>query len=208
MPSHVPIVRCAALAVIACGEAVLVFVPQAIAFWGWLTSQSADWWGAAGQWGGAVGSFAAVVAALWIAKKGARDAARIAEQGAREVAARELRRQRASAMLVHGEFGRVQGHDHVVIVNASQFPVVDAQVIAAKGNPDVPLIPPDNRRWPVYRVLKPGEQVAARPISGSAPDGVYRGFGQLGAYAIVIEFTDIEGYRWRREGEGLPELLA
>lgn len=208
MPSHVPFVRWAALTVIAFGEAFLVFVPQAIAFWGWLTGQSADWWGAAGQWGGAIGSVAAVIAALWIARKGARDAAQIAEQGARETAARELRRQRASAMLVHGEFDSSGMIDVVAITNDSEFPVVDVQVVEVKGSTLVPLLPPSGKNWPVYRVLKPRSRVNVKPMFGVAADGTYYGVGKLSSYSIVIEFTDIEGYRWRREGEGLPELLA
>ena len=62
--SHVSVVRWGALSVIAIGEAVLVFVPQATDFWGWLTHQSADWWGAAGQWVGGIGACAAVITSL------------------------------------------------------------------------------------------------------------------------------------------------
>ncbi|NGY63416.1 hypothetical protein G7043_31285 [Lentzea sp. NEAU-D13] len=201
------IVRCVAFAVIAVGEFVLVLGPWFLAALRWFTGKDADWWGAAGQWAGALGSVAAVVAALWIAKKGARDAAQIAEQGAREAAAREQRRQRAAAMLVHGEYPSSEARDLVSIVNDSQFPVVNVQVVAVKGGDLAPLVPPSGS-WPIHAVLMPGEQVGTRPMFGKASDGNFYGLVISPQYSIVIEFTDIEGYRWRREGEGLPEHLA
>ncbi|MBB5803467.1 hypothetical protein F4560_003235 [Saccharothrix ecbatanensis] len=95
-----------------------------------------------------------MVVALAIARRGARDSARIAEQGAREVEARERRRQRAVAMLVRGEFGLFQGIDQVAVINSSSSPVVEVQIEEVKGYPLVPVEPPSGR-WPVRPVVSP-----------------------------------------------------
>lgn len=209
MPRHVSILRWSALGVIVIGELILIMGPLLSTPFGWLTRQSSDWWGAAGQWAGALGSFAAVVIALVIARRGARDSARIAEQGAREVEARERRRQRATAMLVRGEFGLFQGTDQVVVINDSPSPVVEVQIKEVKGNRLVPIVPPYGR-WPVWAVLPPGKSVLIKPMFGLAEDGVFYGAAMKPShtdYTVVIEFSDVEGYRWRREGDGLPELV-
>jgi hypothetical protein len=52
-----------AFGVIALGSMVLVLGPVLPRFFKWLTSQSADWWGAWGQWVGGVGTAAATLIA-------------------------------------------------------------------------------------------------------------------------------------------------
>ncbi|ROP37436.1 hypothetical protein [Saccharothrix texasensis] len=206
MPRHVSILRWSALSVIVIGELTLIMGPLLLMPLGWMTRQSADWWGAAGQWAGALGSFAAVVVALVIARRGARDSVRIAEQGAREIEARERRRQRATAMLVRGEFGLFQGTDQVAVINGSPLPMVEVQIKEVKGNRLVPILPPYGP-WPVWAVLPPGQSISIKPMFGLAEDGVFYGMVVKSTYTVVIEFSDVEGYRWRREGDGLPELV-
>jgi hypothetical protein len=56
------------LFVIACAGIYLVFGKLINKFWRWITmDRSPDWWGASGQWAGAIGTIAAVVVALGIA---------------------------------------------------------------------------------------------------------------------------------------------
>lgn len=169
---------------------VLGFGPWLLSALRWLTSKSADWWGAAGQWGGAIGSVAAVVAALWIARQGTRDAAE-----------RDYRRQRANAVLVYSELRQTpENRWELLVGNDGQYPVVDLRVIGLRG--EVVVMPPLTG-WPTRSALRPGDEwkEPMRQIIGLTP------FARAGFsvdYGAVIEYTDVEGYRWRRAGHKLP----
>jgi hypothetical protein len=59
------------------GIAATIAVVGAAAIWGWAGGKGDGWWGATGQWLGALASLAAAAIALWIADSGRRDNERI-----------------------------------------------------------------------------------------------------------------------------------
>lgn len=62
------LVRLALFALLAACGVFLTVGPLLVRAWSWVTRpRSPDWWGAGGQWAGAVGTIAAVIVALWIA---------------------------------------------------------------------------------------------------------------------------------------------
>ncbi|MEU7789428.1 hypothetical protein [Amycolatopsis sp. NPDC049159] len=82
-------VRTFALVVLIGGEVYIVFNAVINGFWNWLfRPRTPEWWGAAGQWAGAIGTIAAVVVALGIAirdgRRGRAEAGARAERERRE----------------------------------------------------------------------------------------------------------------------------
>ncbi|GAA3858903.1 hypothetical protein GCM10022243_25730 [Saccharothrix violaceirubra] len=190
-PSHVKVTRRLAIGVIIVGELILVLGPLLAKPLDWLARQSADWWGAAGQWAGALGSFAAVVVAL-----------AIAGSGTREARARERRRQQATATLVRGEFELSGNPYRVALINDSPLPVFDVQIKEVRGW-RLPEVRRPFRGWQPTAVLPPGKRVFVEAVvMAGAKEGISEWLG----YTVVIEFST-EEYRWRREGDGLPGLV-
>jgi hypothetical protein len=191
MPLHVKVTRWSAIGVIVVGELILVASPLLVTPFDWLTRQSADWWGTAGQWAGALGSFAAVVVALTIAGR-----------GTREAQTRERRRQQATATLVRGEF-KLSGNPYqVALINDSPSPVFNVQIKEVKGW-RLPKVRQPFRGWQPTAVLPPGKPVF---VKAEVAAGSKEGISDWLDYTVVIEFST-EEYRWRREGDGLPDRV-
>ncbi|WP_440900380.1 hypothetical protein [Actinosynnema sp.] len=202
LPSYVTYLRWGAFSILALATPVVVFNPQVRAVFEWFTDQSADWWGAAGQWAGAIAGFAAAFVALWIAKTGAQNAAKIAEKGARANEAREQRRRRVEAMFVYGRHASTNGSIlRFHVINNSNSAMIDVKITEVKSLPKLPT-PLSQSEESSWMVLPPGER-RLFDLTFGMPYAILSKHEHI----VVIEFTDMEGYRWRREGDSLPELV-
>lgn len=63
------------------GSCLAVALFAIVIVYGWSSGKTGEWWAAWGQWIGGVGSIAAAVAALWIARTGWQQADALAREG-------------------------------------------------------------------------------------------------------------------------------
>jgi hypothetical protein len=85
----------------------------------------------------------------------------------------------------------------------SEYPVVDLRIVGFRGG--LIVIPP-LLGWPSRRALRPREQweVNIAQVLDLSPLAMA---GLTVEHSAVIEFTDVEGYRWRRVGHKLPTQI-
>lgn len=139
----------------------------------------ADWVGSVGQAAGAIGTFAAVVVALAIAR---RDGRRAEDDRAD--------REASQARLIVTE-RRFHREWLVRTTNHSSRPVFDVTLaggwtaVEREGSPAV------------VAVLAPGAGIDRRVMPPAEPDTA----------DIVIDFLDAAGLRWRRRGHAAPERV-
>ncbi|MEV6624887.1 hypothetical protein AB0M83_22140 [Amycolatopsis sp. NPDC051106] len=196
-------IRAGAISVLIVAGIILLFGPLIVKAWTWVTrARSADWWGAVGQWAGAAGTVAAVVVALWIARRDGR----IAREDRRRQELRD-RQEQASRVTAWIE----------VPENGANFPdgaPVDLYMIVANGNPEainyvmvsfdifkgLPVYGPYIQRGDsveedeyLYAVLPPGKwRMPVRP-----------GWAGMSAQpGVMLAFTDSKNCHWLRLTDG------
>lgn len=149
--------------------------------------------GSAAEWAGAVGTFAAVVVALWIA---------IGDSHRRDAERKEEQAAQARLVTIHTHEDVLGGVLHVVVTNHSTAPVFAICVDAIHVTPD-PL-----------RVMFKGERAWDRIDPGQSrtsncllfkPDGTTVATIQAPSVAAAdVSFVDSAGLRWRRWGNTPP----
>lgn len=206
---------------VAVGTVLVVVLAVAAAF-----VMDASWWGALGQWAGAVGTISAVAVALHIANREARTAEarqrlEVEQREARELAtAHQRERETASLVIVDAEYvDESQFSSHlppddapdveVRITNHSSEPVLLPRLellqhpLGGQGRWQVWIDPTGmNEGWGPRSVLRPGETESfyADVTYEPALPGARWKYG----LRPVIGFTDKVGRRWRRRGNELP----
>ncbi|MFB9903650.1 hypothetical protein [Allokutzneria oryzae] len=186
-------VRDTAFGVVAVCELLIITWPTAPRVLTWLTGQSAEWWGAVGNWVGAVATTAAVVAALWIARRDGR--VRVAERADRDKAQARLL---VSVMANRGDFVTVKVENH------SQAPLFDITLTNVE-----PALAwrygPSTVQSPRQGILKAGEhfQRNIELLNGSGEPQRVPG----GDYSFTFEFVDSAGLRWSRRDNDEPRRV-
>ena len=147
-----------------------------------------DWVSVVGQLVGTAGTVAAVVLALWIARRdGRRLRAELADRDA------------GQARLVTADVHRAAGRWWVRTTNHSTAPVFGVEVVEARHQGGLSRVEPLPGAPAVLEVLGPGESVdrALDVPTGADPDP--------GLDVVVTCYLDAAGLRWRREGAGQPQ---
>jgi hypothetical protein len=151
-----------------------------------------DWWAVSAAWASAVGSLAAVIAALYIAGRGWRDAA------ARETSAQ------ARLIHCHTDWTTMSEEHPNMWSNVPRF------VFAVRNGSDQPIYQ--------VRILKQGIEIAMVPAGSVHHETMTRKQAQdfgfpspmpndrgpfPGPYPVAVEFSDAAGLRWVRDGSSV-----
>ncbi len=196
MPLYLRITRWIAIGVLMVAELILIVGPLLRSPLSWLTSQSADWWGAAGQWVGGIGSCAAVIVALSLAR---RDGKR-AEEERRD-------REMAQARLVFIETFQ-SDPTSILVVNRSKEPILGVELLnVTSGDPSF-------CGWELAPMEGELDHFPVVPASGN---GFFRMSMEIGVgvdgvkdvhdlrWEYTIGFVDANGLSWTRTNNGSPE---
>jgi hypothetical protein len=144
-----------------------------------------DWVSALGQVAGAAGTFAAVVLALWVARRDGRW--RRAEQSDREA---------GQARLIIADMHHDDGRWWVRTTNHSTAPVFDVEVVEVRHPNGISKVEPVPGAPAEVIKLAAGEAIDRAITPGGDPSGV-----------VVLRFLDAAGLRWRREGTAQPQRI-
>ncbi|WP_143268606.1 hypothetical protein [Amycolatopsis vastitatis] len=183
------------------GSAVVL---AAFVAWGWIGGKDSGWWGAAGQWLGAVGSILAVGIALYLA-----------DLGRREAEKQRKADEKIQARLIFGEyqpnFGLV---GEVVVVNRSGGHILDPEVMSLStdsryGVGEWFVGPADGEVLDHFPRVIAGELEARRRSSAlnvffKTGLGVQQATPEVQPTAM-IRFFDADGRGWTRRGRAEPE---
>src|SRR5947209_7244757 len=150
-------IRTAAFAVLGAAGFLLLFGPLLAKAGSWLVRpRQPDWWGAAGQWAGAVGTVAAVVVALWIAIRDGRLARA-------DRAKREQRERQEQAAKVTAWIEYAGDHGSMVVSNANAE-AINHVVVSFDLVHNLPMTGSTLHRGPeieddeyLYAILPPGK---------------------------------------------------
>lgn len=188
---------------------------------------NSDWWGALGQWAGAVGTIAAVAAALHIANREARTAEarqrlEVEQREARELASAHQREiETASLVIIETEYidetqfsGHLSSDDApdvgIRITNHSSEPILLPRLellrhpLGGESRWKVWVDPTGlNEGWGAKSVLPPGETESFYADVTYEPP-LAPGERWKHDLQPVFGFTDKAGRRWRRHGNDLP----
>jgi len=147
-----------------------------------------DWVSVVGQLVGTAGTVAAVVLALWIAR---RDGRRLRA----ELADREA----GQARLVTADVHRAAGRWWARTTNHSTAPVFGVEVVEARHQGGPSYVEPVPGAPVILEVLAAGDSVdrALDVPAGADPDPARD--------VVVTRYLDAAGLRWRREGAGPPQ---
>ncbi len=153
-------------------------------------SQSAsalDWVSAIGGAIGTLGAIAAVITAIWVARRDTRF--QRAERADRDA---------AQARLVSTAVRQENGRWWVRTTNDSAAPVFRCDVIEVRS------------RLGVHQLeAMPGAPVELRRLGADqSVDRALDGEGDLSDAVVVLQFVDAAGLRWRREGDAAPRRLV
>ncbi|MEV6646982.1 hypothetical protein [Amycolatopsis sp. NPDC051371] len=187
-------IRTVAFSVLGVAGFLLLFGPLLAKAWGWLVQpREPEWWGAAGQWAGAVGTVAAVAVALWIAIRDGR-VARV------DRAKRELREWQEQAAKVTAWIETTDaGEVHMIVANANSE-AVHHVVVSFDLVRSLPMTGSTLHRGPeieddeyLYAVLPPGKWRmpvrGGRRIEHTTP-------------GVMLAFTDSRNGHWLRLTDG------
>lgn len=187
-------IRTVAFSVLGVAGVLLLFGPLLGKAWRWLVEpREPDWWGAAGQWAGAVGTVAAVAVALWIAIRDGRVAR--ADRAKRELREWQEQAAKVTAWIETTDAGEV----HMIVSNANSeavhhvvvsFDLVRSLPMTGSTLHRGPEIEPDEY---LYAVLPPGKW--RMPVRE----------GRRMAYTtpgVMLAFTDSRNGHWLRLTDG------
>ncbi len=158
MPRHVIFVRWIALITLFTCGTILIFGKYLTISHAWLRKQSTDWWGASGQWAGAIGSIAAVIVALFVVTRDGRVRREIME--AEDEASRQrLRKENEIAHRIRASRARtvVSGRTEVGLAEIQ----TDEQSIAIDPIPGIEIVNHGNQ--PILEVQLEGVEILGEP---------------------------------------------
>jgi len=185
--------RAGAFGVLGAAGFLLLFGPLLAKAWGWTTqTRSPEWWGAAGQWAGAVGTVAAVAVALWIAIRDGRQAR--ADRRQRDVRERQEQASKVTAWVETGATGvdmivsnaNAEAVNHVVV----SFDLVRSLPMTGSTLHRGPEIEDDEY---LFAVLPPGKWRMAVPEARLDTDLTP---------GVMIAFSDSHNGHWLRLTDG------
>jgi hypothetical protein len=186
--------RAGAFGVLGAAGFLLLFGPLLARAWEWtIRARSPEWWGAAGQWAGAVGTVAAVAVALWIAIRDGR-VARV-DRRKRDLRERQEQASRVTAWIETGPAGEV----HMIVSNANSeavnhvvvsFDLVRSLPMTGSTLHRGPEIEPDEY---LYAVLPPGKW--RMPVPETRLDVNL-------TPGVMLAFTDSRNGHWLRLTDG------
>ena len=186
-------IRAGAFGVLAVAGFVLLFGPLLAEAACWLVRpRNPDWWGAAGQWAGGVGTIAAVVVALWIAIRDGR----LARADRRE---RDLRERQEQAAKVTAWIEYAGGSGYMVVSNANAE-AVNHVVVSFDLVHNLPMTGSTLHRGPeieddeyLYAILPPGKWRMPIREEWQRPDLTP---------GVMLAFTDSRNGHWLRLTDG------
>lgn len=185
--------RAGAFGVLGVAGFLLLFGPLLAKAWGWTTrSRSPEWWGAAGQWAGAVGTVAAVAVALWIAIRDGR----VARKDRRQ---RDVRERQEQAAKVTAWIERVEHRTCMVVANANAE-AINHVVVSFDLVRSLPMTGSTLHRGPaieddeyLYAVLPPGKWRMVVPEAR---------LGTELTPGVMVAFSDSHNGHWLRLTDG------
>ena len=146
-----------------------------------------DWVSAIGGAVGTLGAIAAVVTAVWVARRDT-----VFQRSER------ADRDAAQARLVSTTVRRADGRWWVRTTNDSAAPVFRCEVVALHSPVGVHQLE-----------AVPGSPVELRRLGpDQSVDRAVRGDGDLSDGVVVLQFVDAAGLRWSREGDAAPRRLV
>jgi hypothetical protein len=151
------------------------------------SASALDWVSAIGGVIGTLGAIAAVITAIWVAR---RDTLfQRAERADRDA---------AQARLVNTTMRREDGRWWVRTTNDSAAPVFRCEVVEVRS------------RLGVHHLeAVPGSPIHLRRLGpDESIDRAVRGDGDLSDGVVVLEYVDAAGLRWCREGDATPRRLT
>ncbi len=190
-------IRIAAFAVLAVAGFVLLFGPLLAKAWSWLVEpRSPDWWGAAGQWAGGIGTVGAVVVALWIAIRDGRLAR--ADRRERDLRERQEQAGKVTAWIERAGPGADAG-SYMVVSNANAE-AINHVVVSFDLVRHLPMTGSTLHRGPdieddeyLYAILPPGKW--RMPIRAE--------WQRLDLTpGVMLAFTDSRNGHWLRLTDG------
>jgi hypothetical protein len=145
-----------------------------------------DWVSAGGEVAGAIGTFAAVVVALWVSIR-----------SAQRQRAEQIDREAGQARLITTELRHEDGRWWVRTTNHSTAPIFDARILGVRHAGGVGMVEP-----------APGAPVEVTTLTaGQSVDRAVAANGVPANAVIVLQFLDAVGLRWRREGAAQPKRI-
>ncbi|MEA5366404.1 hypothetical protein VA596_43215 [Amycolatopsis sp., V23-08] len=185
--------RAGAFGVLGAAGFLLLFGPLLAKAWGWTTrARSPEWWGAAGQWAGAVGTVLAVAVALWIAIRDGR----VARADRRQ---RDRRERQEQASKVTAWIER-DGRRTCMVVSNANAEAVNHVVVSFDLVRSLPMTGSTLHRGPeieddeyLFAVLPPGKWRMAVPETRLDTDLTP---------GVMIAFSDSRNGHWLRLTDG------
>jgi len=179
-----------------------------IVIWGVIARKDSSWWAASGQWIGAVGTVATAGAAIWIARRGWELAEATHHENLR--LQDELRREREliQARLVLSQWKSHGTGYGITVDNGSGGAITNVRIEQlpkpATAAPEEVWVDP-RRLEQTQSLIHPHSihhfELLSIMGGGKLPNPV------PSDCIATIRFTDADGRRWRRVGEGEPQRV-